>query len=363
MLKKSSDYKKLAEKICVEVQSCIPTEFERSAAKKVLQGNIEKVLLASDINDTAPESRNVTILLSDIRGFTALAETFSAMMVMELLNRYFSHMTDVIVQHGGTIDKLMGDSIMVLFGAPHSGADDIERAIACAVEMQCAMSEFNEQNLAMGLPEMFMGIGINTGQVVAGSLGSAHHREYTVIGDEVNLTSRIEAQSLRGQILISENTYQIAKSFVLVGEPNRVRVKGKKEAVNLYDLMGTTKPRAMTVPRREIRKSPRVAINMPCYFQRILNKQVDSEEFQGEVVDLGYNGLLMVSPIDLEPFAEIKMEVSLQLFGAGTTDIYARVVKVVEEDGRVLCSLEFTSMDSAGQQAIKQFVDNQIDQS
>ncbi|ARN73739.1 adenylate/guanylate cyclase domain-containing protein [Oceanicoccus sagamiensis] len=363
MLKKGSNYKELAESICSEVQSCLPTQFERSAAKKVLLGKIEKLLLASDINDAAPESRSVTILLSDIRGFTALAETFSALTVMELLNRYFSRMTEVIVQHGGTIDKLMGDSIMVLFGAPQSGVDDVERAIACAVEMQRAMSEFNEQNLALGLPEMFMGIGINTGQVMAGSLGSDHHREYTVIGDEVNLTSRIEAQSLRGQILISENTYRMAKSFVLVGEPNKVRVKGKKEAVHLYDLMGTTRPRAMTVPRREIRKSPRVAIHMPCFFHRLVGKQVDSKEFQGEVVDLGYNGLLMVSPIMLEPFSEIKMQVSLQLLGTGTTDIYARVVKVDQGENGVLCSLEFTSMDTAGQQTIKQFVDNQLYQS
>lgn len=360
MLRKGNNYKALAESICAEVQSSMPTQFEPGAAKKRLLGKIEKLLVANDINDSAPEFRNVTILLSDIRGFTALAESFSAMTVMELLNRYFSHMTDVVMQHGGTIDKLMGDSMMVLFGAPHSDADDVERAITCAVEMQRAMSEFNQQNLVLDLPEMFMGIGINSGKVMVGSLGSDHHREYTVVGDAVNITSRIEAQSLRGQILISENTYRMAKSFVLVGEPNKVMVKGKKEAMCLYDLMGITGPRAMTVPRREARKSPRVAINMPCYFYRLVGKQVDSKAFQGKVVDLGYNGLLMHSPITLEPFSEIKMAVSLQLLGTDTTDIYARVVKLDKDEGGVLCGLEFTSIDAAGQQAIKQFVDNQL---
>jgi adenylate cyclase len=360
MAKSSNDFKALAEKICAEVQSCIPTQFERSAAKNMLLSKVEALLVDNDYSDVEPESRRVTILLSDIRGFTALAETFSAMTVMELLNRYFSRMTEVIVNYGGTIDKLMGDSIMVLFGAPSSEIDDVERAIACSVEMQRAMSEFNEQNVAMGLPEMYMGIGINTGEVVAGAVGSDYHREYTVIGDEVNLTSRIEAQSLRGQILISENTYRAAKTFVLVGEPNKVQVKGKKEPVRLYDLMGTTRPRAMTVPRREIRKSPRVAINMPCFFHRLEGKQVQPDQYRAEVVDLGYHGLLMYSPVLLEPFSEIKIQVSLQLLGTQSTDIYARVIKAEQAEGGVLCSLEFTSMDTSGQQTIKQFVDNQL---
>ena len=363
MAKNITDLKILAAKICAEVQSCVPLHFERPAAKTILLDKIETVLADDEVQEGVPESRRVTILLSDIRGFTALAETYSAMTVMELLNRYFARMTDIIVRHGGTIDKLMGDSIMVLFGAPHTEVDDVQRAIACSVEMQRAMSEFNQQNLSMGLPEMYMGIGINTGEVVAGAVGSIHHRAYTVIGDEVNLTSRIEAQSLRGQVLISENTYRLAKSFVLVGEPNKVQVKGKKEPVRLYDLMGTTRPRAMTVPRREIRKSPRVTINMPCYFRRLAGKIVEPEQFKGEVVDLGYNGLLMYSPIPLEPFSEIKMQVSLQLLGAATTDIYARIIKVDGADGGVLCSLEFTSMEAAGQQTIKHFVDNQLMQS
>ena len=363
MVKKSNEFMGLADKVCAEVESILPTQFERAAARKVLRSRIEAVLSRAAAVDAEPESRRVTILLSDIRGFTALAETYSAMTVVELLNRYFSVMSDVIVRHGGTIDKLMGDSIMVLFGAPDSGADDVERAIACAVEMQQAMSQFNEQNVAVGLPEMYMGIGINTGDVVAGPVGSEHHREYTVIGDEVNLTSRIEAQSLRGQILMSENTYRLASEFVLVGEPNRVQVKGKKQPVCLYELLGTTRPRSMTVPRREVRKSPRIHISMPCFFQRLDEKLVRSDQFRGEVIDIGYNGLQMLSPLPLELYSEVKIAVSLQLLGSDTTDIYARVVKSENAPDGMLCSLEFTSMNAAAQQTIKRFVDTQIYQS
>ena len=360
MAKNSNNNKELAAKICAEVEACIPTSFERVATKKILQDKVENVLQENDFSDVVPESRQVTILLSDIRGFTALAETYSALTVVDLLNRYFSTMTDIIVKHGGTIDKLMGDSIMVLFGVPHRDVDDVQRSLACAVEMQRAMTEFNEQNISMGLPELYMGIGINTGRVMAGAVGSDHHREYTVIGDEVNLASRIEAQSLRGQVLISENTYDVAKSFVLVGEPNRVHVKGKKQPVNLYELLGTIRPRAMTVPRREIRKSPRIDVNMACYFQQMNGKQIHSEQVRADVLDLGYNGLLMLSPKKLEAFTEIKIEASLQLFGGQTTDIYARVVKSEYVDEGYLCSMEFTSMEMAGQQTIKQFVDNQL---
>lgn len=355
--------KGLAAQICAEVESQLPRGLESSEARDTLLSKIQTILDQPQTIELQPESRRVTILLSDIRGFTTIAETYSAMTVVELLNRYFSRMSQIIVNYGGTIDKLMGDSIMVLFGAPTSEVDDVERAVACAVAMQQAMSEFNEQNMAMDLPELFMGIGINTGEVVAGPVGSDLHREYTVIGDEVNLTSRIEAQSLRGQILISENTYKLASPFVLVGEPNRVQVKGKKQPVCLYELLGTTRPRTMAVPRREIRKSPRIDINMPCYFQRVENKRVYPDRYCGEVQDIGYNGLQMVSPLPLDTYSEIRITVSLELLGDETTDIYARIIKSQPSREGHLCSLEFTAIDKAGQSTIKRFVDQQIYQS
>lgn len=356
----TTEFKRLAEKLCLEIEASMPSQVSTEVEKNALQTKVETILAEYDQQDAIPITRQVTILLSDIWGFTALAETYSAITVMNMLNRYFACMTEIIVRHGGTIDKLMGDSIMALFGAPLSKDDDEHRAVLCAVEMQRAMSEFNEQNAALDLPEIYMGIGINTGQVMAGAIGSDHHREYTVIGDEVNLASRIEAQSLRGQVLISENTFQLVKEFVLVGEPNFVQVKGKKKPVCLYELMGTTKPKTMSVPRREIRKSPRIAINMPCFFQCMDGKLIIDNRIQGEVVDLSYNGLLMYSPIALVSFSEIKIEMSLQLLGTDTASIYARVLKSEKSGDGVICSLEFTSIDTAGQKTIKSFVDSQI---
>ena len=282
----NNENKSLAAEISAAVESYLPTQFERTAVHQQLHARIEAILNEARFVEEGAQTCEVTILLADIRGFTTLAETYSAKMIMDLLNRFFAAMSEVVVRFSGTIDKLMGDSIMVLFGAPQSAFDDVERALACAIAMQHAMSDFNAQNKELNLPELFMGIGINTGEVMAGGLACDQHREFTVIGDEVNLASRIEAQSLRGQVLISEATYKLAQSYILVGQSNSVQVKGKRKPVTLFELLGATKPRTMTVPQREIRKSPRVSVNMPCYFQVVKGKQVKSQHCKAEVIDI-----------------------------------------------------------------------------
>jgi adenylate cyclase len=318
----------------------------------------ERNALSAQDEFTDAEHKQVTILLSDIRGFTAITEMYTAKIVMDLLNRYFSCMTEIILRYGGKIDKFMGDSIMVLFGAPSTEKDDVERAIACAVEMQRAMTQFNEQNMLLGLPELFVGIGINSGEVMAGDLGSLAHKEYTVIGDQVNLVSRIEAQSLRGQILLSENTYRLAVQFTEVSEPNRVQVKGKREAVTLYELISTSKPYPMIVPRREERKSPRVEVKIPVFFQVLEGKNVLPEIHRGDVIDLSYNGMLAVIPFPLPCHTEIRISLSLHLLGDQSTEMYARILTLQDDRDGYRASLEFTFVDELGQRAIKQFVDS-----
>jgi len=142
--------------------------------------------------------------------------------------------------------------------------------------------------------------------------------------------------------------------------PTKVMVKGKRAAVTLYELLGTTKERLLTVTRREIRRSPRVQTQMPCYFQRLSDKTVLPAMHCGQVVDMGYHGLRMISPIPLESYGEIKMAISLQLLGARTSDVYARVISADAGADGYRCSMEFTDIDMVGQQTIKQFVDSQI---
>lgn len=349
----------VVQRLCAEMHDVVPDMTATQNA--ALQRRVRHVIRDwQNLGQTKAESKHITILLSDIRGFTAIAETYSAMLVVDMLNRYFSRMCQVIVKHGGTIDKFMGDSIMVLFGAPVAGQHDAERAIACAVEMQLAMTEINAQNYALNMPELFVGIGINSGVVVAGPLGGDLHSEYTVIGDEVNITSRIEAHSLRGQILISEATYQIASDFIEVGPPNRVQVKGKRQPVCLYELLKTFKPREMSVPRREERKSPRVAVDLPFSFRCLEGKLESDHEWQGKVLDISYNGLLAWVPMYLMPLSEIHLRLHTGPLDADGNHTYARVLNCQRDEGGYSISLEFSGIADSARVAVKNFVDRLV---
>lgn len=300
-------------------------------------------------------AREVTVLLTDLRGFTAISEEHTAPVLLEVLNHYLVKMSEIAVNHGGTIDKFMGDAIMVLFGAPFAHADDVYRAVHCAVDMQLAVCELNKQHRAKGLPELNMGIGINTGEVMAGLLGSDLYAEYTVIGDEVNLASRIEAYSLRGQVLISESTRRRVADRVTLSDPMDVYVKGKKDQINLFEVLAIP-GEGKEVPRQEIRKSPRVETNMPFEFHRVEDKIVLPEVHKGTILDLSYNGVLATVDIDLPPQSDIKLSLNFTLAGTTATDVYARVLRHFERGGRRMTCIEFTSVNVQSNMNIRHFV-------
>ena len=332
-----------------------------AAQEELIQKELTTLFNTILEKESSTKTSEVTILLSDLRGFTAMAEQFPAALVVEMLNRYFSRMSEIIVtDHDGMIDKFMGDSIMVLFGAKTGKSDALERALSCAVHMQIAMDEVNRENESLGLPTLYMGIGINTGTVITGKVGSSLHSEYTVIGDEVNLACRIEAFSLRGQILISENTYQHAKDYIETGDPTPVFVKGKKDPVNLHELLSIKRPSQLFVPRREVRKSPRVDIDMPFSYQHIDEKNVLPEKYNGRILDIGYNGLLSSLPEQLEVFTEIKLTIALSMLGDELSDIYAKVLRTKKQDSQYLTNIEFTSIHIYAKKAIKLFIDRMI---
>lgn len=338
-----------------------PHGWRNEGEEADLRDKIAQAIDSALTNTQEVDSRRVTILLSDLRGFTAVAERFTALEMVETLNRYFKRMSEIIIRHSGTIDKFMGDSIMALFGAPTVRDDDIEAALACAIEMQIAMGDINEQNKSHGMAPLYMGIGINTGVVVAGQLGSSLHSEYTVIGDHVNLASRVEAHSLRGQILLSENTYLAARDFIQIGDINEVRVKGKKGAVRLYELLSTQRPRPLVAPTREVRNSPRVDVDMPLTFQLLSGKSVLAQEYVGRVIDVSYGGIYIVSPVALEVFSDIKIALYLSFMGSQFTEIYAKVLRVAPVETGFECRIEFTSIDPQATLAIKEFVDGIVE--
>jgi adenylate cyclase len=266
----------------------------------------------------------------------------------------------IVTDYNGTIDKFMGDAIMVLFGAPQKKEDDLKRALSCAVEMQIAMDEINNKNKSLGLPELFMGIGINTGIVVAGQLGSELHREYTVIGNEVNLAARVEAYSLRGQILISSNVFEKAKNFIETVEPTEVYMKGKQAPLTIYEMLSIRKPKLLSVPRREIRKSPRVEVYIDFTYYCIEGKTILPKKHKGVIIDISYQGIFVSTPQPLEPFSNIKFTLTLSILGSETSDIYAKVLKVFEKGGKHYASIEFTSIMPEAKAAIKLFIEQII---
>jgi len=182
--------------------------------------------------------REVTIMMSDIRGFTSLSEVLEPAQVVKILNRYLGAMTDIIMAHQGTIDEFIGDAILAVFGAPQRRDDDADRAVKCALAMQDAMEEINDINRAEELPEISMGIALNTGDVIAGNIGSERRSKYGFVGHPMNLTSRIEEFTDGGEILISDSTLQSLQQNYRLGRSQEEKVKGIDQPVLIHHIKG-----------------------------------------------------------------------------------------------------------------------------
>lgn len=307
-------------------------------------------------------TREVTILISDLRGFTIITENYSASEVVGVLNRYFTRMTEIITRHGGRVDKFIGDSVMALFPASVSRPNDSERAVCCAAEMQYAMDELNQGNESLGMPTIYMGIGINTGRVVAGKIGSDLYSEYTVVGKEVNLASRIESSTLRGQILISESTYLQARDLISVKDPFNVSVKGKRNPIRLYELTAVGEPYNLIVPEREIRKSLRADVNFPLQFQVCEGKTITSDYYHGRVLNISADGMLVRSATKMNQHLDIKFRVGTNILGRESDDIYGKILRVKKDNiGRYEMNVEFTVINPKDSVAIKELVNQVID--
>ena len=181
--------------------------------------------------------RRVTIMMSDIRGFTTLSEQLEPAQVVTMINRYLAAMTDIIMAHQGTIDEFIGDAILAVFGAPQRRDDDADRAVQCALEMQGAMEEINRLNREDGLPEISTGIALNTGDVIAGNIGSERRSKYGFVGHPMNVTSRIEDATAGGEILVSDSTLQALDSRYPVGRSQELSVKGIDQSLLVHQIL------------------------------------------------------------------------------------------------------------------------------
>lgn len=183
--------------------------------------------------------REVTIMMSDIRGFTTLSEQLPPDRVMHMLNRYLGSMTEIILSHRGTIDEFIGDAILAVFGAPQQRQDDAERAVSCALAMQAAMDEINVHNRGEGLPELAIGIALNTGTVIAGNIGSERRAKYGFVGHQMNVTSRIEDHCRGGEILVADSTVAKLGGCYRTSERRELQVRGIDQRVVVHRLEGS----------------------------------------------------------------------------------------------------------------------------
>ncbi len=210
----------------------------RDLLGKVVSPEIARQLLSKKI-ELGGEELTATILFSDVRNFTALCENRSPIEILALVNAYLTKISTVIDAHGGVVDKYMGDAVMALFGVPVPHDNDPVRAVNTALGMRSALTELNVELAGRGMPQLGIGIGINTGIVVAGNMGSPTRLNYTVIGDGVNLASRLEALTKRYNvgIIVSETTMAAVPGMVF-RELDKVRVKGKNVPVTIHEPVG-----------------------------------------------------------------------------------------------------------------------------
>src|SRR6266446_4145581 len=283
------------------------TRFIRDTFGRYLTDEVVTILLDSPAGlQLGGEKRRVTILISDLRGFTSLSGRLAPEQLMAMLNRYLDTMIEVIMQYQGTIDEIIGDAMLVIFGAPIGRQDDAQRAVACAVAMQLAMATVNAENRRAGLPDMEMGIGVHTGEVVVGNIGSHKRTKYGVVGSHVNLTSRIQSYTIGGQILLSEATRQEVGPLVRMHKQMEVEAKGIAEPITLYELRGIGGAYNLFLPEREeaLFALPQ---ELPLQYTVLEGEHVGRTVYQGSFVTLSARGGEVRSEHLVASWSNIKM--------------------------------------------------------
>jgi len=217
----------------LQKQAQARSSFERFLPRQV----VDQILRSPDAVRLGGVRQKVTALFADIRNFTTLSETRTPELIVNLLNQYFSTVSEIIFKHGGTLDKYIGDGLMALFGAPYVGELDAVKAVRAAVEMQRTISAFNDRLRAENLPPIEIGIGINTGQAIVGYIGSETRLDYTAIGDTINTASRLESLAQPGQIVISENTMQSLDETFTLRSLGTERLKGKNVNLRIAEVV------------------------------------------------------------------------------------------------------------------------------
>jgi PAS domain S-box-containing protein len=335
-----AELRKLAEQ--VELRN----KFIRETFGRYLTDEVVSTVLESPSGlQLGGEKRKITMMMTDLRGFTSLSERLAPERVVTMLNRYLTAMVKVIKDYKGTIDEFIGDAIFVLFGAPTWQEDDAERAVACAVAMQLAMATINEQNRQEDLPEVEMGIGVHTGQVVVGNIGSSERTKYGVVGSHVNLTSRIQACTTGGQILISETTRNEVGGILRIGKQMEIKAKGVKHPITLSEILGINGPHKLFLPQTAEALVP-LAEAIPFRYAIVEETHLSEGMFKGRLMKLSAkaaearleNPLPKLSNLEIHLTGTEGQEIPgvlygkiIEAIGGSHTDFYIRFTSISPE--------------------------------
>ncbi|MBF0357926.1 MAG: response regulator [Magnetococcales bacterium] len=303
------------------------------------------------------ESKFVTVMMTDLRGFTTICEGLSPEQVIIMLNIYLEVMTGIIIKYNGTIIELLGDGILVVFGAPTSSEDDAQRAVACALEMQLAIPDVNARNLEHGFPMVAMGCGINSGQVVVGNIGSDQRSKYGVVGKVINLAGRIESFSVGGQILISNDTVQACAVPLRIDDQWSVRAKGVPSPITVYQIGGIEGkydiqlPKPQNVVLNTIKNGPKLRMSV------LEGKLAKKQSYRGQVVAL----LPPIAEISTSLQADKMTNLQIELFDENeikiTDQLYGKVVGFGDSNDSL--KIHFTSVPKAAEQAFSRLLSSE----
>jgi class 3 adenylate cyclase len=328
----------------------------RNAFGRYVSPEVARTLLESpDGLRLGGHKREITVLMSDLRGYTRFAEHGDPAGVMDVLNEYLGRMADVVIAHGGTINEFIGDAIFAVFGAPVEHADHAERAAATALAMQAAMDTLNSENAARGRPRFEMGIGLHTGEAVVGNIGSEQRTKYAVVGAAVNLAARVEGCTVGGQILLTAATAERLADLAEVAPPVSVELKGLTAPIALYELRGLAGRFARRRP--PVAADDGVEVTLAIVGAVIEDKRVGAAVFTGTVRHLSLHALEAELDTELAALANVRVRLTYPAPGGDSGDVYGKVTGVVPCGAARLTRIHLTSVDTADQTVLARLIE------
>ncbi len=334
----------------IEKRDFIRDTFGRYVTQEV----VKKLLESKEALEMGGETREVSMVISDLRGFTALTADMEPEDIIAFLNRYLGKMIEILLDYRAVIDEIIGDGILAFFGAPEPLEDHPIRAVACAMEMQTAMDEINFLNEADGLPHLEMGIAVNTGTVVVGNIGSERRTKYSVVGAHVNFTSRIESFAVGGQVLISAATYERVKDLVEVGEVITAEMKGIPGKSTLYEVRSIGGPYNIQLKARQ-----EALVQLPepvkVHLHRIQEKVVIGVNEEVWVTHLSETAVQVTFAGELVEWEDVRLQMLNKQGAPVPGKVYGKVTQVKPgAEGQFTATIRFTSVAPEVYQIIRE---------